>query len=199
MISSRLGGVIDPVHILLKGGTTERGISTLAADDLARLVRDRSGGRHAVRCSYERAPPSRALARMDALGSAPVVVLSLLPDVEDASTTRDEAREHLAALRGRLVAGGASAVLVCNVFRCAPAGSVIDDRILEFNRMLIDLSHQTGVVVVDVDRAMAYHGSEALGCDYRCLGSRAAKVAAGALAEALVDGGVLDEIAEGDR
>ncbi len=81
---------------------------------------------------------------------------------------------------------GAS-VFLCNVFRHVPGGSPyryfrtppsLGERIRRFNLLAADLSHDTGIYIVDLDRALADRGADALKTDYRLMGEAAASLGA---------------------
>jgi len=132
-------------------------------------------------------------------GVAPcaVALLSLLAEAErddplDATAARWRARTQT------LVAGGA-AVLIMTVFRAVPqwradaAAAARLERIRRLDRLALDLSHDLGASVVDIDRAFAHIGARTMGTDYRLGGRIAAEVAAHAVVLCLLSLG-LDEV-----
>lgn len=135
-------------------------------------------------------------------GGQRVVVLSLLPDVvSEPPLALDDARGHWQACIQNLQEAGANDLFVCNVFRHVPGEMVhrylgkpesLRERIQRFNRMLIDLSHDTGIAVVDLDCALADRGADALQTDYLLAGERAAVAGGECLAATLLMAG-LDE------
>jgi hypothetical protein len=126
-----------------------------------------------------------------------VIVLSLLPEV-----ARDEPfAETEARWRARLadLIKGAAPVLICTVFRHVaerrtPEGLRITERIRRLNRMAVELSHDFGVSVSDIDRAFAHIGGRTLQTDYRLNGRLAAEVAGHSLAWSLLSLGLDDVI-----
>jgi hypothetical protein len=125
------------------------------------------------------------------------VVLSLLGDVES-----DEPLDKVVArwrTRSETLVGQGAEVLVLTAFRAVPerrseAGQRRLDRIRRLDRMTLDLSHDLGVSVVDIDRAFAHIGARVLGTDYRLSGRVAAEVAGHCLALCLLMLGLDDVI-----
>jgi hypothetical protein len=115
--------------------------------------------------------------------------------------------EPIAATRARwtaylemLQASGAP-VCLSTVFRVVPDRPVdgrpspLAERICRLNRMAADLSHDLGVTVIDIDRAMAHVGGRVMGADWRLGGVFAAEVAGHAVAWGLLALG-LDDLIE---
>jgi hypothetical protein len=126
-----------------------------------------------------------------------VVLLSLLSDVE-----RDEAFAETATRWRRrtdgLVAQGAI-VMLLTVFRHVSGrrtgkGQHLLERIRRLDRLALDLSHDLGVTVVDIDRAFADIGARLLATDYRLAGRVAAEVAGHTFALCLLSLGLDDTI-----
>ena len=92
-------------------------------------------------------------------------------------------------------------VFICTVFRHIPgrAGSGVAAPILErirrLNRLVIQLSHDLGVEVIDIDRALAHIGAERLQTDYRLSGELAAEFVGHVVALTLLSCG-LDELVD---
>jgi len=134
-----------------------------------------------------------------------IVIASFLPEVErwdePIAVTDARWRKQLASLDDTLFC-----VLVCTVFRCiatAPGRRHLDaapartERIRRVNLLAAELSHDTGVGVIDIDRVIAHVGARLLGTDYRLTGSMAAEVAAHAIVSALLSFG-LDGVVPAD-
>jgi hypothetical protein len=91
-------------------------------------------------------------------------------------------------------------VFICTVFRHIPgrAGSGVAAPILErirrLNRLVIQLSHDLGAGVIDIDRALAHAGAERLQTDYRLSGELAAEFAGHVVALTLLSGGLDDVV-----
>lgn len=132
-----------------------------------------------------------------------LVVTSLL---RDAARTGEPLADTERRWRGRLhglVAGGAAhRVFLCTVFRyvadraapgVAPRAPDVTERIRRLNGMAVELSHDTGVNVVDIDAVFGLVGARALRSDYRMAGPVAAEVAGYAVASSLLLAGGLDD------
>jgi hypothetical protein len=140
------------------------------------------------------------LMAVDVLVPPSIVVASLLPELARGD-------EPLAAIEARWRAGLATlvrdpgpAVLLCTIFRhvaAAPgdARTRMIERIRRLDRMAIDLSHDAGVGIADVDRTFAHLGARYLATDYRMIGALAAEVAAWTLVTAMLARGLDDVIA----
>jgi len=140
-----------------------------------------------------RFPPS--LAAGDVTAAPEVSIASLLGEV-----LRDDEPLAVAELRWRRDLAGrspssAGTLLLCTVFRgTAERASDADgstrpatvERIRQLNRLAIDLSHDFGIGLIDIDRVLTFIGARRLRTDFR-LGSAAAAEAAGfAIAQSLL-------------
>ena len=93
-------------------------------------------------------------------------------------------------------------MLLCTVFRhvAPPIGDAGDalpakrERIRRLNLMAIDLSHDTGAGVVDVDRAFSHVGARSLATDHRLTGRAAAEVAAHTIVAGILAAGLDDVV-----
>jgi hypothetical protein len=124
------------------------------------------------------------------------IIASLLPELAtpDEPVARVEARwrEALAALGENMLPN----VFVCTMFRVVAGArqdpgdiSKIAERIRRLNLLAVDLSHDFGINIVDIDRAFAHVGARWLQSDFR-LGSLAAEeVAAHTIAVSLMAAG----------
>jgi len=116
-----------------------------------------------------------------------VVVASFLPEVahaeEPIASVEARWRSGLSALAAR----GDPPVLLCTVFRYVGADSTSGDvaavreRIRRLALLAIDLSHDTGAAVVDIDRVFAHVGARVLDTDCRLRGRAAAEAAGHAI------------------
>jgi hypothetical protein len=121
-----------------------------------------------------------------------IVVVSLLPEVdrdEEWAVTAQRLRDDFT----KLVEAGALNLFVCTVLRHAggadePLSAVRArrTRIRRLNMLAIELSHELGLFVVDIDRDIAALGARSLETDYRLLGSYAPEAAGKALALSLL-------------
>ena len=159
------------------------------AEQLGECLEAATGTRWPVEVRFHRSieaigPPYRAA----------IVIASLLPDVArlDQPFPEIEARwrKGIAALTG-----ACRGVFVCTVFRCiAPTAGQrceqstpdIAERIRRLNLFAAELSHDSGVGVIDIDRVFAHIGARELGSDYRQTGTMGADAAAHAIVSGLI-------------
>jgi hypothetical protein len=128
------------------------------------------------------------------LATAPsAVILSLLPEASAADAfTAVEARWRE---RVRQASEIGAPVFVCTVFRHVAERTTAEgasrlERIRRLNLLAVQLSHELGVFVVDLDRALAHLGARTLQTDYRLGGSRAATVGAHQIAWSVLSFGL---------
>jgi hypothetical protein len=74
----------------------------------------------------------------------------------------------------------------------ANASQALRQRIMRFNMLAADVSHDTGAYVIDLDRAFAEIGARALKTDYQLVGQRAASAGAAAMVKTLLHAGLND-------
>jgi hypothetical protein len=93
----------------------------------------------------------------------------------------DESANYFLTMIERIQRVSDAPILIYNLSAYSPGddlhcyqfvGEVISSRIKRFNNHLIDISEQTGVSIVDVDRVVAGHGAEALKSDVMHLSGR---------------------------
>lgn len=109
-------------------------------------------------------------------------------------------RRWLDRLRSLADDGGSPhRVFVCTVFRYVATASadrtgisppVLVERIRRLNLLAAELSHATGVGVIDIDRVFGLLGARELGSDYRMTGAVAAEVAGHAVVAGLLAAGL---------
>jgi hypothetical protein len=146
-----------------------------------------------------------SVASVGSSGRPTLAVLSLLPELarldEPVQQTRARWMTDLAPLMDVV-----PALFVCTVFRhvpyvespsSRPARAMILERIRRLNLLAAELSRDTGVFVLDVDRAFAHLGGRALKTDFR-LGGRAAAEAAGHTIVAGILAVALDDVVAPD-
>jgi hypothetical protein len=141
-----------------------------------------------------------SMAAFGAAGRPTVAIVSLLPELARNDEPIAQTAARWKALLA-LLAGVVPTVLVCTIFRHvgrddAPgeraAHAPLLERIRKLDLFAAELSHDTGVGVIDIDRICAHIGARALQSDYRLAGRIAAEVAAhtivaGMFATALAD------------
>jgi len=186
----------EPVTISIKSvvDDNERAAVGLAAKLLQDSLSAAAGETIAVHCQFE---PSVEL--LNELGKGTIVVASMLPEVanfrEPWASVEARWREHCRAL---MRADGA-VVFLCTVFRWVPfddaAASSRLQRIRRLNLMAAELSRETGVFVIDLDRILADVGAIELQTDYRLGGQRVVDFVANSIALAVVSAGLSEDIA----
>ena len=127
-----------------------------------------------------------------------VVVLSMLAELEN-NNPIDVLSAGWRASIAALQATG-STVCLMNIFRHAGPRSgdgiptALHERIQRLNRLAVDLSHDTGVLVIDVDRVLSDVGARALACDHRLGSQEGNSLAAYAIVACLMSMGLDDAI-----
>jgi hypothetical protein len=120
------------------------------------------------------------------------VVVSLLAETEETDRPWAEQEARLVSRFRDLTSDQRVTCLLCTLFRHAPDRNGEDGerrlitRIRRLNRLVAELSRDTGLLVVDLDRALADMGALALGADYRLHGPTAAMAAGKHLAAVIV-------------
>jgi hypothetical protein len=144
----------------------------------------------------------RSVTAIDRQAPPAAIIVSLL-----AETARPD--EHIALTEARwrsqltaLDAGLVPSTFLCTIFRAvrgaradrasAPALALIE-RIRRINLMAIDLSHDIGVNIIDIDRTIAHIGAQEIGSGYRLSGPLAEEAAGYAIVAALLNM-ALDEL-----
>ena len=124
-----------------------------------------------------------------------VVVASLLREIEaeePLAETEARWRDQLLSLEKL---GNASA-FVCTVFRHVGSREQpsLVERILRLNLLAVQLSHATGVGVIDIDRIFGYFGGRLLQTDYRLVGEMATEMAGHTIVAGILASGLDDVI-----
>ena len=113
----------------------------------------------------------------------------------------DEALANLARIVGRLRARSEAPILIYNLSAVAPGEAVhvyqgldetLSTRIRRFNVGLVDLSADTGVSIIDVDRIVAQGGADRLKLDVVHLSADGCRLVAEEVVRVLDDLGVLE-------
>lgn len=117
------------------------------------------------------------------------------------SISVDESMANFQAVIARLRAGSDAPILVYNVSALVPGENIhchagMEDiystRIRRFNLALVELSQQTGISIVDVDRVIATHGAQALKFDTTHLNPAGCRAVAEEVLRVLLDHGLYD-------
>ena len=127
-----------------------------------------------------------------------VAIASLLPEVEAALQDWPAAEARLTSEYQALTQGGAQTLFVCTVFRHAPsnlgedATAALRLAIRRLDLLAVELSHATGLNIIDLDRALAHIGALELRTDYRLAGVAAAEAASRVISATLLAAGLDD-------
>lgn len=114
----------------------------------------------------------------------------------------DESMANFHAIIARLRAASDAPILIYNVSALVPGESIhcyagMEDlystRIRRFNLALVELSQQTGISIVDVDRVVATHGARALKFDTTHLNPAGCRAVAEEVLRVLLDHGLHDD------
>ena len=127
----------------------------------------------------------------------PPIVIATLRGAIDGTEDVGRLPDHLAAL----AAAGAETIFLCTLLRFVADRAErprLMPRIRRLNLLAVELSHDLGLAVIDVDRVLALFGAGPLQTDYRLGGPGAVEVAAHVIVAALLAGG-LDDLVPFDR
>ncbi len=175
----------------------ERSVFASAAAQLAEALTVASGESREVRLRL-----TSSLSASERTDQPVAVVASLVPDIlidEPVSQAATRWRARLTDLKD----SAASIVFLCTVFRGVDrvhpgrrqgARQALIERIRRLNLLAMDLSHDFGVNVIDIDRACAYVGARALRADFRLASPSAQEAAAYAIVSALLAVGLDDAV-----
>ena len=127
-----------------------------------------------------------------------LAIASLLPEVEAAVQDWPAAEARLTQAYRALAQAGAQPLFLCTVFRHAPsdlgeaATAALRLAIRRLNLLAVELSHATGLDIIDLDRAFADIGALKLRTDYRLTGPAAAEAAGRAISATILAAGLDD-------
>jgi hypothetical protein len=136
-----------------------------------------------------------ALDAIDEGRRADVVIASLLPELaRDAVAPTIQARwqQTLAAVTH----APPPSVVICTIFHHVPDATnseemaALRERIRRINLVAVELSHDTGAVVADIDRALSRLGARSLATDFTLRGPLASRVAGHVIVSAVLAAGV---------
>lgn len=131
-------------------------------------------------------------------GDGDIAIASMLPEVEAALQDWPETETRLTREYRALAQGGGRLTFLCTVFRHAPptldgeARVALRLAIRRLDLLAVQVSHATGLNLIDLDRALADIGARNLDTDYRLAGIAARKAAGRVIARAILAAG-LDE------
>jgi len=180
----------DPVNLIVRAvvGDEERAAVRKA---LARLetALAAAGAPVTVSCQFE--PSTEALQK----SAAPcVIIASLLPEMAHHGDPWPQVEQRLRRDFQQLTSIDGAVVFISTVFRHVPGDDGADPsrlvRIRRLNLLAAELSRETGLFVIDIDRTLAAIGARKLDTDYRLGGEHAADAAAKVIALAIVSAGL---------
>jgi hypothetical protein len=139
---------------------------------------------------------------IDSSPSQSAIIVSLLPETEHAAESIAETKARWRTYLGRLQAIGPP-VFVRTVFRHVSdrakdgRATPLLERIRRLNRMAVELSHELGIAVIEIDQAFAHIGGRALESDYRLTGPLAAELSGHTTVWSLLSFGLDDTVDPG--
>lgn len=178
-----------PIQIEALVDQTERQGLIAAAEQLNEALTAASGEAWPIQLRFH------ATLEPASLASLAVVVVSLLPALAQIDEPWPSVEARWRSLATSLMESGVSMVFLCTIFRRTTDRATrarLVERIRRLNLLAIDLSHDLGLTVVDIDRVFAHIGGRTLQCDFRPTGPIAAEVAGYVVARAFLSAG-LDE------
>jgi hypothetical protein len=181
----------DPVTVTVKAlvDRGERPAVSQAAALLESSLSAAAGGPVTVTCEF-----ADTFEALNPTGEACVVIASLLPEVANYQQPWADVADRLSKDFGTLASVESAPVFLCTVFRHVPASEADAQprliRIRRLNLLAAELSRETGLFVVDLDRSLADIGGAKIETDYRLQGPSAAKVVGREMALAIVSAGL---------
>ncbi len=178
---------------------TEEPILEAAAQRLSGLLAEGRDGGASVEAVF-----AASLGELDPGAPGVVAIGSLLPEVPAARADWAAAEARLMRRYRNLAARGAERLFLCTVFRHVPPELEEQERISlrvairRLDLLAVNISHATGLNVIDLDRALADIGAMPLETDYRLGGAAAVAAAGGVVASALLAAGIEDLPASAD-
>jgi hypothetical protein len=181
----------DAVTVIVKAmvDRSERPAVSQAVAFLESSLSAAAGGPVTVTCEF-----ADTLETLNPSGEACVVIASLLPEVANYQQPWAGVADRLSNAVRTLASVEDAPVFLCTVFRHVP-GSDADPqsrliRIRRLNLLATELSRETGLFVVDLDRYLADIGGAKIEVDYRLEGPSAAKMVGREMALAIVSAGL---------
>jgi hypothetical protein len=183
----------DPVTVTVAAvvDSNERAAVGRAAALLESSLSTAASGPVTVRCQFDASLEAR-----EGSGEACVVIASLLPEVANYQEPWSAVEGRLRQRYRALMSADGRIVFLCTVFRHVASGDGADQlrriRIRRLNLLAAELSRETGLFIIDLDRSLADIGASKLQTDYRLGGQCAAEAAAKFVALAVLSAGLDD-------
>jgi hypothetical protein len=181
----------NPVTIPVKAvvDTNERVAVGLAGTLLQSSLSSAASGPITVCCQFE-----TSFEALKNAGDACVILASMLPEVNSHREPWAEVESRLRERYQALTSIDGAVVFLCTVFRHVSSGDGADQsrlvRIRRLNLLAAELSRETGLFVIDIDRGLADLGAVKLQTDYRLDGKYASNAVAKVIALAIVSAGL---------
>jgi hypothetical protein len=169
---------------------SERAAVQLAADKIARALSQAAATPWTCDCVFspgKESPPGQD-------GDGTIIVHSFLPELAAKDEPWPQTAERLRAAYTVLSQHG-SPVFICTILRHVGSdedpetAEALRIRIRRLNLLAAEISHETGVYVIDLDRDLADIGARRLQTDYRLAGNAAADMAGHFIALTLMRNG----------
>lgn len=184
----------QPIRIQAVVEASEEAAVRQAADLLAASLAQAGGVAYFVECDF-----AAGLDKLDKLDRAPsgaILVASLLGEAANLDEPWPQTEQRLRATYRTLAEDGRFTVFLCTVLRHVPADGAPERamarlvRIRRLNLLAAELSQESGIFIIDIDRDLADIGARALHTDWRLDGQYAAGVAAKAIVLTLLSAGL---------
>jgi hypothetical protein len=183
----------DPVTICVKAvvDSHERATLGIAATLLESSLSTAAGAAVTVRCQFE-----TSVDGLNGSGEPCIIISSLLPELTNYQEPWSEVENRLRQRYQALMSAEGNIVFLCTVFRHVAIGDGGDQlrriRVRRLNLLAAQLSHETGLFIIDLDRSFADIGASKLDTDYRLSGQYASEAAAKFVALAVLSAGLDD-------
>lgn len=181
----------SPILIQAIVSPAERPAVGHAAEMLSAALSKAAGTACRIDCAFP-----AAFDQLDRSGKTAVVITSFLGEAAALDEPWQDTENRLRSEYRALCGDGRLLVFVCTVLRHVPADSMLERvvarrvRILRLNLLAAELSRETGLFVIDIDRSLADIGALPLQTDYRLTGPYAAAAAAKSIAMTLLSAGL---------
>lgn len=177
-----------PIRALVHAN--ERSAITTMAGTLQERLTQAAAEPAAVTCSF-----AESFADLQKPHEPSIIVTSLLLETDDYQEDWAKVERRLRTRYAALAENAASIVFVTTVFRHISEGDAAQRellrlRIRRLNRLAADLSHEYGIMVIDLDRDLADIGGRRLQTDYHLYGVYAEQAAARSIGRAIVSAGL---------
>ncbi|MGO8910563.1 MAG: hypothetical protein ACLQDM_14760 [Bradyrhizobium sp.] len=181
----------EPVTISVRAvvDNNERAAVSQTAMLLESSLGAASGRPVTVRCQF-----AASLDALQGFEEPGITVISLLPEVANYREPWAEVEKRLRQQCQALMSADGAVVFLCTVFRHVATGDSADParlvRIRRLDLLAAELSRETGLFIVDLDRSLADIGASKLHTDYRLAGECASEAAGKFIALAVLSAGL---------